>query len=72
MTNSVHTNTGAAIALQNLNSTTSRLDLTQNRVSTGLKVQGAKDNAAVWAIAQNQRADFSSLDSVKNSMNRAT
>ncbi|MFJ6024758.1 flagellin [Brevundimonas sp. NPDC092305] len=72
MTNSVHTNTGAAIALQNLNSTTSRLDLTQNRVSTGLKVQGAKDNAAVWAIAQNQRADFSALDSVKNSMNRAT
>jgi flagellin len=72
MTNSVHTNTGAAIALQNLNSTTSRLDLAQNRVSTGLKVQGAKDNAAVWAIAQNQRADFSSLDSVKNSMNRAT
>lgn len=72
MTNSVHTNNGAAIALQNLNSTTSRLDLTQNRVSTGLKVQGAKDNAAVWAIAQNQRADFSALDSVKNSMNRAT
>ncbi|RZI98321.1 MAG: flagellin [Brevundimonas sp.] len=72
MTNSVHTNAGAAVALQNLNSTSSRLDLTQNRVSTGLKVQGAKDNAAVWAIAQNQRADFSALDSVKNSLNRAT
>lgn len=72
MTNSVHTNAAAAVALQNLNSTSSRLDLVQNRVSTGLKVQGAKDNAAVWAIAQNQRADFSALDSVKNSLNRAT
>lgn len=72
MTNSVHSNAAAAVALQNLNDTARRLDMTQNRVSTGLKVQGAKDNAAVWAIAQNQRADFSALDSVKNSLNRAT
>lgn len=72
MTTSVHTNSSALIALQNLNNTTSRLSATQNRISTGLKVQGAKDNAATWAIAQNQRADMASLDSVKSSLNRAT
>lgn len=72
MTTSVHTNSSALIALQNLNNTNSKLSATQNRVSTGLKVQGAKDNAATWAIAQNQRADTSALDSVKTSLNRAT
>ena len=57
MTNSVHTNTSAAIALQNLTRTNDRLGDVQSRISTGLKVEGAKDNAAIWAIAQQQRAD---------------
>ena len=72
MTTSVHTNASALIALQNLNKTNSKLADTQSRINTGLKVQGAKDNAATWAIAQNQRADMASLDSVKSSLNRAT
>lgn len=72
MTNSVITNASALIALQNLNATTQKLALTQGRVNTGLKVQGAKDNAATWAIAQNQRSDMSALESVKTSLNRAT
>ncbi len=69
---SVNTNASAQVALQNLNATSERLSLTQNRVSTGLKVQGAKDNAAVWAIAQNQRADTSAYEAVTSSLNRAT
>ena len=72
MTNSVHTNTSAAIALQNLTRTNERLGDVQSRISTGLKVQGAKDNAAVWAIAQGQRADVGALSSVKQSLDRAT
>lgn len=72
MTNSVITNASALVALQNLNATTQKLSLTQSRVNTGLKVQGAKDNAATWAIAQNQRSDMNALESVKNSLNRAT
>lgn len=72
MSNSVLTNASALIALQNLNSTNNKLAATQSRVNTGLKVQGAKDNAATWAIAQNQRADTGALESVKTSMNRAT
>ncbi|MBA4808105.1 flagellin [Brevundimonas sp.] len=72
MTTSVHTNTSAMIALQNLNRTNDQLAATQGRVSTGLKVQGAKDNAAVWAVAQGQRADKGSLEAVTTSLNRAT
>ena len=72
MSNSVHSNASAQIALQNLNQINDRLSATQNRVSTGLKVQGAKDNSAIWAIAQNQRADLGALQSVKSSLDRAT
>lgn len=72
MTNSVHTNTAAAIALQNLTRTNDRLGDVQSRISTGLKVQGAKDNAAIWAIAQQQRADVGAFAAVKQSLDRAT
>lgn len=72
MTNSVHTNVAAQIALQNLSTTNSRLADVQSRISTGLKVQGAKDNAAIWAIAQTQRADVGALGAVKQSLDRAT
>ncbi|MGV8929191.1 MAG: flagellin [Brevundimonas sp.] len=72
MSNSVHTNSSALIALQNLNQINDRMAATQNRISTGLKVQGAKDNSAIWAIAQNQRADLGALDAVKSSLDRAT
>ena len=72
MTNSVNTNQSALVALQNLNSINKKLSDTQIRVATGLKVGGAKDNAATWAIAQNQRADSGALSSVKTSLDRAT
>ena len=69
--NSVNTNVGAMIALQNLNATQNDLAMTQNRVNTGLKVASAKDNGAIWAIAQNQRASSGSLDAVKDSLQRS-
>ncbi|THD65211.1 flagellin [Phenylobacterium sp.] len=72
MTLSVHTNDAALVALQNLNNTSSQLDEVQNRISTGLAINSAKDNAAVWAIAQGQRADIGSLSAVQSSLNRAT
>jgi flagellin len=72
VTTSIHTNTSAMIALQNLNRTNDQLASTQSRVNTGLKVQGARDNAAVWAVAQGQRADRGSLEAVATSLNRAT
>ena len=72
MTLSVHTNQSALIALQNLNKTNSNLTDVQNRISTGLKINDAKDNASVWSIAQGQRADIGALGAVKMSLDRAT
>ena len=72
MSLSINTNMGAMIALQNLNSTSADLQSTQNRISTGLKVASAKDDGATYAIAQSQRATVSSLDAVKDSLNRAS
>lgn len=68
--NSVNTNTGAFVALQNLNKTNSELGTTQNRINTGQKVSSAKDNGAIWAIAQTQRGSANALNSVKASLER--
>ncbi|WP_183769743.1 flagellin [Phenylobacterium haematophilum] len=68
--NSVNTNQGAMIALQNLNTTNKELGVVQNRINTGQKISSAKDNGAIWAIAQNQRAESASLNSVVSSLQR--
>jgi len=44
----------------------------QQRINTGLKVAGAKDNGGIYAIAQSMRADVSGLGVVVNSLNRGT
>lgn len=72
MTISVNTNQSALTALQNLNKTNDAMTANQNRISTGLKISTAKDNAAVYAIAQKQRASVSALSAVTDSLNRAT
>jgi len=68
--NSVNTNTGALVALQNLNSTNAELSTVQTRINTGKKVASAKDNGAVWAIAQSQRSTSNALNAVKDSLQR--
>tara|TARA_R110002072_G_scaffold1069_7_gene8721 strand:- start:1728 stop:2564 length:837 start_codon:yes stop_codon:yes gene_type:complete len=72
MTLSIHTNTAAMIALQNLNKTNDDLNSVQNRLNTGLKISGAKDNSAIYAVAQNMRADVKALGAVQQSLDRAT
>ena len=71
MTLSVHTNTSAMIALQNLNKTNMDLVDVQNRINTGLEVSGAKDNSSVFAVAQGMRSDIGALGSVQSSLDRA-
>jgi flagellin len=71
MTISVHTNKSALVALQNLNKTNDELSTVQNKISTGLAISDAKDNASIWAIAQGQRADIGALSAVKMSLDRA-
>lgn len=68
---SVHTNSSAMIALQNLNKTNEQMQGVQQRINTGLKVSGAKDNSAVFAVAQGMRADIGALGSVQTSLDRA-
>jgi len=68
---SVNTNNGAMVALQTLNKTNSDLDKTQNAISTGLKVASAKDNGAIWAIANKMRSDVGAYDRVRESTDRA-
>ncbi len=72
MSFSVNTNNGASTALQYLNLTQGQLSQTQNEISTGLKVSSARDDGAVFAIAQNQRAAVAGYSSVINSLNNGT
>lgn len=68
--NSVNTNVGAQIALQNLQVTNKELATVQNRINTGKAVSSAKDNGAIFAIATSQRAEIVALNAVKDSLNR--
>jgi flagellin len=70
--NSINTNVGAQIALQTLNTTNAQLEEAQNQVSTGLRIAGAKDDGAIWSIAQAQRSQVTSLTAVTDSLNRAS
>jgi flagellin len=72
MSFSVNTNTGAQVALQYLNATQGQLDKTQSAVNSGLKVASAKDDGAIYAIAQNQRGAVAGFQSVINSLNNGS
>ena len=71
MSLTINTNKSAMVALQNLNQTSDKLGVTQNKVGTGLRIATSKDNSAIWAIAQNQRADIGGLASVRMGLDRA-
>ncbi|WP_417452205.1 flagellin [Kordiimonas sp.] len=68
---SVNTNSGAFAALQNLNATGRALETTQSRINTGLKVSSARDDAAIYSIAQNMRGDVAGFRAVNGSLDRA-
>jgi flagellin len=72
MSFSVNTNTGAQVALQYLNATQGQLDKVQGAINSGLKVASAKDDGAIYAIAQNQRATVAGYSSVINSINNGS
>ena len=72
MSFSVNTNTGAQVALQYLNATQGQLDKTQGAINSGLRVASAKDDGAIYAIAQNQRGAVAGYASVINSINNGS
>jgi len=65
---SINTNVGALVALRNLASTSSGLEKVQDRVSTGLRVVGPRDDASNFSIAQGIRADIKSFEAVQQSL----
>lgn len=68
---SVNTNYSAMVALQNLNFTNTELEGVQNKISTGFKIGSARDNGAIYAIAEGQRSRVSSVAAVKDGIDRA-
>lgn len=70
MSTSINTNVAAMLAIQNLNRTSADLSVTQTRISTGQKVASAKDNGAIYAIAQTQRGSSQALNAVRESLQR--
>ena len=72
MTFSVNTNNGAAIALQYLSATQGQLNQTQSAINSGYKVANARDDGAIYAIAQNQRGQVAGYQAVMSSINNAT
>lgn len=68
MVNTANTNPGALIALQNHTRITGRLEDAQRRVSTGLEVSTEQDYPALFALAQQQRAELGSIKSVQQGL----
>ncbi len=65
---SILTNVAAMSALQTLRSIGSNMEDTQARVSSGLRVGGAADNAAYWSIATTMRSDNMALSAVQDAL----
>ncbi|GAC1343835.1 MAG: flagellin FljL [Acetobacteraceae bacterium] len=62
---------GAQIALQSLNNTTTQLQATQKRISTGYRVADATDDGAAFSIAQRVRSDVGALSAVNAQLGNA-
>lgn len=65
---SINTNVAAMTALQTLTQTNKALTETQNRISTGYRVNDASDNAAYWSIATTMRSDNKALGAVQDAL----
>lgn len=68
---SILTNTSAINALSVLRSTNRQMEVSQNAIITGKKVNTARDNPAVWAISKSIRSDLVGFQSVSESLGMA-
>lgn len=69
---SLLTNTAAQTALATLTITNKNLSTVQTRISTGLRVSTAADNAAYWSIATAMRSDNAALSTVEDALGLGT
>ncbi len=65
---SILTNVAAMSALNTLRSIGSDMETTQGRVSSGMRVGEAADNAAYWSIATTMRSDNMALSAVQDAL----
>ena len=68
MSTSINTNVTAMAAIRSLSAISTDMSKTQARVESGLRVNKANDDPAVFAIAQNMRADLKGMTAVKDSL----
>ncbi|RDL49731.1 Flagellin [Ensifer sp. M14] len=66
--NSIHSNAGAATALQTLRTLNVGLATAQDQISSGLRVETAKDNAAYWSISTTMRSDDRAIVAVVDAL----
>jgi flagellin len=62
------TNAAAMAALQTLRDINSKMETTQQRISSGYRVETASDNAAYWSIATTMRSDNKALGTVQDAL----
>ena len=65
---SINTNASAMSALSTLRQINSNLESTQGRISTGLKVESGKDNAAYFQISETMKGDSSVYASINEGL----
>jgi flagellin len=71
MTTSVNTNIAALVALRTLSTTSTALNATEKRVSTGYTVADGFDNGAIFAIAQSVRNSIAGITAVNSELKGA-
>ena len=62
--NSINTNVGALLAQKFLRSVSTELVVTQNRLSSGLRVSSVTDDASTFAVASGMRGDIKAYTAV--------
>jgi flagellin len=65
---SIITNVSAIAALKTLRSIDEQMNMTQNHISSGYRVESASDNAAYWSIATTMKSDKSAMSTVQDAL----
>jgi flagellin len=71
MVTSVNTNINAMAAIQSLDQISNQMTSTQSAIESGLSINSAADNPAVFTIAQGLRANVNALGAVSANLNTA-
>jgi flagellin len=65
---SINTNVAAMAAVRSLTQISNDMGRTQSRIETGLRINKANDDPAVFAIAQTMRADLKGMTAVRDGL----